>query len=91
MISLGLFLFLFLSKFLIMAFLAAVILTFVAFIVRKVGHISNYGRGDSHREQWLSGDRLKSLSQADRDIEPLFDHRENGAHWMQDFRSITVY
>ena len=90
LISLAVFLFLFLSRFLIMAFVAAIFLTFISFIVKAVRHHAKYG---FEREDYY-GDRNEkyALPHAEERAEPLFFERQKDRafSWSPNYRTIDV-
>lgn len=91
MLSLGFFLFLFFAKFLVLAFLAAGLLTFISFAVRKISAISSnqyyyLPEEDGRRQQRFEGFGGNWSNQP----EPLFNHQRKEERWEEDFRSITV-
>ncbi|NND33167.1 MAG: hypothetical protein HKN76_11300 [Saprospiraceae bacterium] len=87
MISLGLFLFLFLARFIVLAFVAAIFLTFIAFVVRAIRHHS-WGTEESDWDEHRY--RLSPYRQKE---EPLFFEREKEStfDWNPEYRTIQVH
>ena len=90
MISLAVFLFLFLSRFLIMAFVAAIFLTFISFIIKAVKHHARYSfeREDA---DWNRNEKY-NLPYYEERAEPLFFERQKDRaySWSPDYRTIDV-
>lgn len=85
-LSLVFFLFLSFSKFLLLAFFAATILTFVSFVARKMREVATFRREyhyDRHRPSYLP---------AESNEEPLFYEKPSSAsfNWENDYRVIEV-
>ncbi len=92
MLSLAFFLFLFFAKFLIFAFIAAVVLTFLSYAIKGVKRFLEQRYDPYDRGMWLpeeSGLDLDHWSQAPEPLLVKPRHRDD--RWQEDFRSITVY
>ena len=93
LISLFFFIFLFFARFLVLAFFAAAVLTFIAFIVRKIKVFSNYDYRQSDDDHfWQDPRHTATLPSYNHSEEPLFFERqkETEFNWLQDYRTIKV-
>lgn len=91
LMSLAFFLFLFFARFLIFAFIAAAILTFIAFVIRKISMISRYSYWDDDRHYWQQ-EKSYALPRYKEYEEPLFyeKERETEFDWLKEYRTIKV-
>lgn len=93
LISLFFFLFLFFARFLVLAFFAAAVLTFVAFVIRKIKIFSNYDyRQNDDDYFWQHPGHTAAVPSYTQSEEPLFFERqkETELNWLQDYRTIKV-
>lgn len=89
--SLLFFLFLFFARFIILAFIAAGVLSFIAFVVRKIRMVSY----DPYWDDDYSNRYYRyqhSLPTSQRYEEPLFfeQEKETEFNWLKDYRTIKV-
>lgn len=91
LMSLVFFLFLFFARFIILAFIAAAILTFIGFIVRKIRMISQYPYWDD-RYEYSHRHHRYALPSYEQKEEPLFFERERETEfdWLKEYRTIKV-
>jgi hypothetical protein len=92
MISFVFFLFLFFAKFLVMAFFAATILTFIAFVIRKIKATSQYDYAQEYNPYHWRNSNQRGLPYYNRHEEPLFfdKQKETEFNWLHDYRTIKV-
>jgi hypothetical protein len=90
MISLAVFLFLFLSRFLIMAFVAAIFLTFISFMIKAVKYHARHSFGQE--DYGFYRDQKFSLPVYEEKPEPLFFERQpdRAFSWSPNYRTIDV-
>lgn len=92
LMSLVFFLFLFFARFIILAFIAAAILTFIGFVVRKIRMISHYPYWDDRSYDYSYQHRRYTLPSYEKKEEPLFFERERETEfdWWKEYRTIKV-
>lgn len=92
MISLVFFLFLFFARFLVMAFFAAAVLTFIAFVARKIKTASRYDYTQEYNPYHWRHANHKGLPYYNRHEEPLFfeKQKEPEFDWLHDYQAIKV-
>lgn len=93
LISLFFFLFLFFARFLVPAFFAAAVLTFIAFVVRKIKVFSDFDYWQSDDDRfWQYPVHTATLPSYNHSDEPLFFERQKETEFtrLQDYRTIKV-
>ena len=75
-----------------MAFFAAAVLTFIAFVVRKIKATVNYGYTQDYNPYHWRHAHQQGLPYYDRHEEPLFfeNQKETEFNWRHDYQTIKV-
>ena len=92
LLSLGFFLFLFFAKFLVLAFIAATLLTFISSIVKGVKQSTYYGDYRTpYSRQGLPYAGAPDFDTSSGLVEPLLGKEYAENSWRGDHRSINVF